>query len=201
MMPNWIKNSLVVLISIITFGLVTPQDLLADRPKDDHKFDKSFSSIQSEQIEHHAVVAITPKQPKEEVIDQLMDQATVITEEKIGERLMPRIEREFQDIILPKMEQVISDLMNTYPDSNLNHLVISPAIGKGDGERIFHIMDDKTGEDVISFHVRRDRPPLEGYTFNFHYHTQKDRFESHNMLANIYWGKDTPAKFGSKMVH
>lgn len=198
-MPNWLKKSLVVLISIITFGMVTPQDLLADQPKNDSQSSKSFSSVQSDYSETTEVITVASK---EEIIEQLMDDAQKITGAKIGDRLMPRIEREFQGAILPKMEEAITDVIDTYEDGEYQDLMISPAIGKGDGERIFHIMDAATGKDVLCFHVRRDHPPLEGYSFNFHYHTHTDQFETHHMLANVYWGKDTPAKFGSnKNLH
>ncbi|WP_167578571.1 YpjP family protein [Jeotgalibacillus proteolyticus] len=198
MVPNWLKRSLVVLISILTFGMVTPQDLLADQPKNDSQSSKSFSSIQSEPVLTEAVLETVSK---DEVVKQLMEEAQAITSAKIGERLMPRIERDFQTVILPKMEETISDVLDDFSAEELEYIAISSAIGKGDGERIFHIKNELTGEDVLCFHVRRDHPPLEGYSFNFHYHTHEDQFESHHMLANVYWGKDTPAKFGSKMVH
>ncbi|MGD7045366.1 YpjP family protein [Jeotgalibacillus proteolyticus] len=197
-MPNWLKKSLVVLISILTFGMVTPQDLLADQPKNDSQSPKTFSSMESDTVVTETVITVASK---EELIENLMDDAQKITSEKLGQRVMPRIEREFQSQVLPEMEKVISSLVQEYPPSEYHHLIISPAIGKGDGERIFHIMDEQTKEDVLCFHVRRDQPPLEGFTFNFHYHTQKDHFESHNMISSIYWGKDTPPKFGSKRLH
>ncbi|KIL44132.1 YpjP family protein [Jeotgalibacillus soli] len=198
-MPNWIKKSLVVLISIITFGMVTPNDLLADQPKDDsNQSNKSVSSIETVQQSETQIKTITSK---EEVIQELIEEADVLTQIKLGDRILPRIENEFQTIILPKMEQAIQEVVVAYPNAQYQHLIISPSIGKGDGERIFNIMDEKTGEDVIRFHVRRDQPPLEGYSFNFHYHSHHDGFESHHTLATVYWGKDTPAKFGSKMVH
>ncbi|KIL47991.1 YpjP family protein [Jeotgalibacillus campisalis] len=197
-MPNWLKKSLVVLISILTFGMVTPQDLLADQPKNDSQSPKTFSSMESETVITESVITVSSK---EETIEALMDEARNITSEKLGERVMPRIEREFQGMVLPEMERVISDLVHDYKFSDYHHLSISPAVGKGDGERIFHIMDGRTKEDVLCFHVRRDQPPLEGFTFNFHYHTLEDQYESHNMLSSIYWGKDTPPKFGSKMLH
>ena len=178
--------------------MVTPEDLLADQPKNDNQPTKSFSSIQNDVHVSETVLTVVSK---DEVIEQLMDEGQKITSAKIGERLMPRVEREFQDVILPKMEQVITEMVDTYDSEDYQHLTISSAIGKGDGERIFHIMNEKTGEDVLCFHVRRDRPPLEGFSFNFHFHSHTDQFEAHHMLANVYWGKDTPAKFGSKMVH
>ncbi|MEW8987992.1 MAG: YpjP family protein, partial [Bacillus sp. (in: firmicutes)] len=84
-----------------------------------------------------------------------------------------------------------------YPEEDLVHLAISEEPGKGKSEKIFHIKDEKTGEDVIRFHVRRDQPPHEGYWFNFHYHTHHDEYQTHHDLGSIYWAKNTPPNWMS----
>ena len=35
MMPKWLRKSLLVLVTIVTFGMVTPQALLAENPNED----------------------------------------------------------------------------------------------------------------------------------------------------------------------
>ncbi|TFE03270.1 YpjP family protein [Jeotgalibacillus sp. R-1-5s-1] len=189
-MPNWLKKSFVVFISIITFGMVSPQDLFANETGDSQQ----GTSISENDKQTGSDLPLLDKETSAEL---LISQAREITTAKLGERIMPRIESDIQSEVLPKMEEMITELIYTYSDDEYSELMISPAIGKGEGERIFHIIDAKTNDDVLCFHVRKDRPPLEGYTFNFHYHTAEDGFETHHEIADVYWGKDTPAKFGS----
>lgn len=191
-MPNWLKKSFVVLVSILTFGMISPQDLLAwnNQKSDDH-----------EVIPDHIEVSALPALSREQSAEQLISQAREITASKLGDRILPRIESDFESEVLPKIEEIIHDLLDTYSEEELHDIAISPILGKGDGERIFHIMDTKSNDEILYFHVRKDRPPLEGYSFNFHYHTAEDGFETHHELAEVYWGKDTPAKFGSEQIH
>ncbi|KIL48866.1 hypothetical protein KP77_20770 [Jeotgalibacillus alimentarius] len=191
-MPNWIKKSFVILISILTFGMISPQDLLAgnNQKTDEQQF-----------ATDHLEITPLPALNKEQTAEQLISQAKEITATKLGERILPRIESDFESEVIPKIEEIIMDLFDTYPEEEITDLAISPVVGKGDGERIFHIMDTKSNDEILYFHVRKDRPPLEGYSFNFHYHSAEDGFETHHELAEIYWGKDTPARFGSEQVH
>ncbi|TFE03022.1 YpjP family protein [Jeotgalibacillus salarius] len=191
-MPNWIKKSFVVFISILTFGLISPQDLLAWNTQKSENHELSTDMLE---------ITTIPALNREQSAEQLIAQAREITATKLGDRILPRIETDFESEVLPKIEEIILDLVHTYPEEEIADLAISPVIGKGEGERIFHIMDLKSNDEILYFHVRKDRPPLEGYTFNFHYHTAEDGFETHHELADVYWGKDTPAKFGSEQIH
>ena len=61
------------------------------------------------------------------------------------------------------------------PEESLQSLAISKPAG-GNNEKIFHVYDTKTGNDLLRFHVRRDHPPQDGYYFNFHYHRFDDGY-------------------------
>src|SRR5690606_5692626 len=82
-----------------------------------------------------------------------------------------------------------------FPDASLEKLAITEKPAGGISEKIFHIYETETNKDIIRFHVRRDKPPLEGYTFNFHYHTYHDQFQTHYALGNIYWDINTRPKW------
>ncbi|HVI20994.1 MAG TPA: hypothetical protein VM660_02990, partial [Bacillus sp. (in: firmicutes)] len=51
-MPKWLRKSLLVFVTIVTFGMVTPQALLADNPNEDKQpkrdIYESNSQIQEE---------------------------------------------------------------------------------------------------------------------------------------------------------
>lgn len=198
-MPIWIRKSFVVLVSILTFGLVTPSlDLLN-------------SNVQAGSVTQ--LDAIEPVQPlknptENDRIDEYKTEREVFLEEiikiaedqayvKFGSKIRPVIEDEFREIVLPNIEKVIEQVTNQYPEEDLVNLVITESKGKGDSEKIFHIKNTITKEDVIRFHVRKDHPPLEGYWFNFHYHTYHDHFETHHALGRIFWSKNTPPKWMS----
>ena len=34
-MPKWLRKSLLVLVTVVTFGIITPQELLAESPNED----------------------------------------------------------------------------------------------------------------------------------------------------------------------
>ena len=110
---------------------------------------------------------------------------------KFGEKIGGRIEDEFKDVIFPKIEEIITYYLNEESDELFEQLEVSKPTG-GTGEKIFHIYNTKTGQDVLRFHVRRENKPLEGYWFNFHYHSYHDSFQSHKDLGSIYWDKNTP---------
>ena len=62
-------------------------------------------------------------------------------------------------------------------------------------EKMFHLSDKVLGKDLIRFHVRTEKRPLDGYFYNFHYHTAEDGFTVHHSLGDIYWSKNTPPKW------
>lgn len=180
---KWLKKSLVILFSIVTFGMIAPpQVLLAEENHSDQASAGIRGDGQFTPEENHIY-----QQPLDisEIFREADEQAFL----KFGSKIGPVIEDEFRTFILPKMEEAIADTIQNTENTNLT---VSKKPGKGKSEKIFHIYSNNTGEDLIRFHVRIDQPPKEGYWFNFHYHTYKDSFVKHHNLGSIYWNKNTP---------
>lgn len=194
-MKKWLKKSLVTLITILTFGLVIPPQSIynndqVDKPdKDD--FVESEPSKQQE-IKQFQESTEQRLSARKQFLKRAIELGEAQSYTKFGEKIGPVIEQEFQQIILPNMEKAIQEVINQFPDEELVYLTVSEMPGKGVSEKIFHIYNEKTGKDIIRFHVRRERKPKEGYWFNFHYHTYHDSFQTHYDLGKIYWDKNTP---------
>jgi len=174
-MPAWLRKSFVVIISLVTFGLVSAAETV---------FIDSFDDKLDEETE------------KNQFIDRTVREAELQSFEKFGGKIGPAIENEFRQTILPNIEKAIEMVAEQYPGEKLSTLRITEMPGGGESEKIFHIIGDDN-KDIIRFHVRRDQPPKDGHWFNFHYHTYHDGFQSHYELGRIYWAKDTPPKWKS----
>jgi hypothetical protein len=199
-MSNWLKKSVVVLISILSFGLISPpQVLLLDKAEAENPREHELTQDQSTFLSEPTLISedsnsYSVQKPRlKQLIEEAQDQAFI----KFGERIKPIIEDEFREVILPKIEIAISEVTAQFPVEESVHLTLSEYPGKGKSEKIFHVINQKTGEDVIRFHVRRDQPPHQGYWFNFHYHTYHDQFHTHYDLGSIYWAKNTPPNWMS----
>ncbi|MBG9657024.1 YpjP family protein [Cytobacillus firmus] len=195
-MPNWLRKSFVVLVTILTFGLVTPSQaflyentnqLKASRASDVENSDKGAELAEEENSNFD----------KEDFIRQMLVEAETQSYEKFGAKIGPVIEDEFNEVILPEIEKAIQEVAVQFPEECLAQLKVTETPGGGLSEKIFHITNSMTDEDVIRFHVRRDHPPQQGYWFNFHYHTHHDQFQAHHELGSIYWNKNTPPKWMS----
>ncbi|MCL6571970.1 MAG: YpjP family protein [Bacillus sp. (in: Bacteria)] len=197
-MNKWLRKSLFVVISILTFGLVTPTQLInpvnAENINDRETFDATaegnsfaLSSGFIDESEHD----------KDIFIGVLLKQAEIQSYQKFGVKIKPVIEDEFKEIILPNIEKVLDNLAVQFPEEDWKNLSITALPSAGHSEKIFNINNRLTGNDVLRFHVRRDNPPQAGYWFNFHYHTYYDDFHSHHDLGTIFWAKNTPPKWMS----
>ncbi|EWG09672.1 YpjP family protein [Cytobacillus firmus] len=195
-MPNWLRKSFVVLVTILTFGLVTPSQAFLYENTNQLKASRA-SDI--ENSEKGAELAEEDKSnfDKENFIRQMLVEAETQSYEKFGAKIGPVIEDEFNEVILPKIEKAIQEVAVQFPEESLAQLKVTETPGGGLSEKIFHITNSMTDEDVIRFHVRRDHPPQQGYWFNFHYHTYHDHFQAHHELGSIYWNKNTPPKWMS----
>jgi hypothetical protein len=194
-MSIWLKKSFFVLISILTFGLVTPSQAFLN--EEGHALAKSNGKASSVERAEEDVLQEDPVFSREDFLENMMEQAEQNAYMKFGTKIKPAIEDEFRSVILPKMEQAIERTAQQYVDEDLSLLVISEVPSYAKTEKIFHIYDKRSGEDVIRFHVRKDHPPKEGYYFNFHYHTVHDDFQTHHDLGSIYWDKNTPPQWMS----
>ncbi|KAB7673010.1 YpjP family protein [Bacillus sp. B1-b2] len=199
-MPNWIRKSLVVFVSILTFGLVSPSPTTFVNNNDNN--DKKPRDEREVSFLNKATEVDTISEDTEELTDRekfiskMMLEAEEQSYLKFGSKIKPVIEDEFRLFILPEIEKAISDVTSIFPEEELSYLSITEQPSAGTSERIFHVSKEGN-EDIIRFHVRRDRPPQEGYYFNFHYHTYQDEFQSHYVLGDIYWDKNTPPKWMS----
>jgi len=208
-MPKWLQKSLVVLISVLTFGLVTPpQTLLIDKVDREKTLESETivevsSDVASEtSLENRTSDFLQEREEnllstKQKWVQLRVKDAEEQSFTKFGKKIKPIIKDDFREVILPNIEKVISSVAEQYPEDDLVHLAVSERPSKGKSERIFHIINQKTGIDVIRFHVRRDQPPQEGYWFNFHYHTYHDQYQAHHDLGSIYWAKNTPPNWMS----
>ncbi|NGY86258.1 hypothetical protein F6Y05_13275 [Bacillus megaterium] len=200
-MPRWIKRMLIVFITVFTFGLVTPPEYLY---VDDAKADKQHKAgYVRETTPVTAVIEdihLPYEEPKYEDVSSFvtyaMESAEKQSVEKFGTKIGPVIEDEFRQAVLPKIEEVLTDI-GTEREQSIQNLEISEHPVAGYGEKIFHVYDRETGQDLIRFHVRRENPPKDGYWFNFHYHAAADNFQKHYDLGKIYWNRNMPPKWFS----
>lgn len=185
------------MVTILTFGMVTPSQAawLDELNRDGSKQDFIESEPPKDEFSYETTITNVPS--REEVLDELLEQAEIYSYQKFGNKIKPVIEDEFKEVILPEIEKAIDEVTLKFPEGKLQYLNISEFPTGGTSERIFHIQDQLTGEDIIRFHVRRDNPPQQGYWFNFHYHTYLDGFQNHHTLGAIYWNKNTPPKWMS----
>ncbi|KAA0550137.1 cell division protein FtsK [Bacillus sp. BGMRC 2118] len=197
-MPTWIRKTLVVMFTILTFGLVTPPQIIiteakSSNPAKENGIQENHTTLDSGNYTDDYISTSTFN--KDQFTLYAIEKAKEQSSKKFGPVIEETIGDEFRDVILPKMEEVILNLSHELEEAQLQNLVISDKPTGGSGEKIFHIYDSKSGKDIIRFHVRRDHPPLEGYYFNFHYHTYQDQFQTHYELGSIYWSKNTPPKW------
>ncbi|MEH7083005.1 YpjP family protein [Neobacillus drentensis] len=197
-MNNWVRKTLFVLISVLTFGLVTPTQLI-DHINAENLTDRDAFEAPSTENAFGKVNTFeeTAEFDRDKFIEELMKQAEIQSYQKFGTKIKPVIENEFKEIILPNIERALEEMAIQFPEEDLKNLTITEHPGAGHSEKIFNINNRGTGKDVLRFHVRRDNPPQEGYWFNFHYHTYHDDFQNHHELGAIYWAKNTPPKWMS----
>lgn len=200
-MPKWLRKSFVVMVTILTFGMITPsqaflfdhangdrsskRETIESETTDNHVVEKEFHDTQSSILDRESFI--------QNMVKEAEDQAYI----KFGPRIKPVIEDEFKEVILPKIERAIETVAFQFNEGNLSNLAITEFPSGGNSEKIFHIIDRTKKQDIIRFHVRKDHPPQEGYYFNFHYHTYHDQFQTHHDLGVIYWDKNTPPKWMS----
>lgn len=197
-MNNWLRKSIVILVSILTFGFVTPSQLTnyvnADKLNDRETFEAS--TAESTNVQTNGLLEETVLD-REKFMEELIKQAKIQSYQKFGTKIKPVIEDEFCQVILPNIEKALDQTSAQFPEEDLMNLVITEEPSGGTSEKIFNIKNDLTGKDILRFHVRRDNPPREGFWFNFHYHTYHDDYQTHHDLGSIYWDKNTPPKWMS----
>jgi len=205
LLQKWIRNVLVVLVSVVTFGIVTPtfaydEQVLEDKGSkrdviesiNSLVFNTVDEEIDIETEAENTIITVT-----EDHVSNLVKDGQTQVLKKFGPRIGEVLADEFEEMILPQMEEAIRQVTLQFDDDQLAFLTVTENPGKGLSEKIFHLRNTLTNEDIIRFHVRRDHPPQQGYWFNFHYHTYHDDFVTHYELGNLYWAKNTPPKWMS----
>ncbi|GIN56565.1 YpjP family protein [Lederbergia ruris] len=193
-MRAWIRKSLIILVSVLTFGVVTPSHAFWSQNQELPKSSNSNTTSQSRSSENEVQMPVTfsEKDPEDEIVDALIGKAEQQAMLKFGPKISHVIESEFNEVIMPRIIEAIEMTAAQYPGDELKNLAITEKPGGGVSEKIFNVYHAETGKDLILFHVRREKPPLAGYQFNFHYHTYHDQFQTHYAMGTIYWSKDTP---------
>ncbi|WP_416826013.1 YpjP family protein [Ectobacillus polymachus] len=188
-MLKMLKKALVVIITVCTFGIVTPPASLLNPTRTD----KSKANV--EQVPQVIVEEKKDDISAESFITYAVGEAERQTKEKFGSKISPVIGTKFDDTILPKVTDMITSFANQQSLQTFSNLAVSQYPKGGENEKILHIYDICTNEDLLRFHVRRDHPPKDGYYFDFHYHTAQDNFVAHHELGTIYWGKNQPPQW------
>ncbi|WP_312472964.1 YpjP family protein [Neobacillus sp.] len=197
-MNKWLRKSFFVIVSVLTFGLVTPTQLMNSVNAENLGDRDAFEVPAQESILTSATALFEETDfNREKFIEELIKQAEIQSYQKFGSKIKPVIENEFREIILPNIEKALDETSAQFPEEDLKNLTITEQPSAGHSEKIFNIKNRLTGNDILLFHVRRDNPPQAGYWFNFHYHTYHDEFQSHHELGSIYWAKNTPPKWMS----
>jgi hypothetical protein len=197
-MKKWLRKSVVVMVSILTFGLVTPSQFVNYVNAENQNDRDVFETAAPESTFAQPTAFLEESEfDKEKFMEELMQRAEEQSYQKFGTKIKPVIENEFREVILPNIETALNQTAIQFPDEDLINLAITEQPSGGHSEKIFNIKNSLTGMDILRFHVRRENPPQDGYWFNFHYHTYHDGYQSHHDLGSIYWDKNTPPKWMS----
>ncbi|WP_170007073.1 YpjP family protein [Bacillus fonticola] len=194
MKKEWLKKSIVALVTVLTFGTVTPS--FADEYDVSQELKQKKRAEQTE-VSMPDVFSQQELETEADPYEPLLSIAQIRAEAKFGPRIQQKIDEEFQTLILPFIEEVIRKETS---EMDASILAISTKQGGKRSEKLFHVYDEKTGEDVLRFHVRRDHPPKEGYWFNFHYHKADDGFIDHYDLGSIFWDQNTPPEWNENRL-
>nr|WP_088006295.1 YpjP family protein [Indiicoccus explosivorum] len=194
-MKNGWHKLLVIAVALATFGAISPNHVIWEHLLED----KGQAKAESENFtEAYEAVWTDPSEywiTDELVLENLYQSAEQQAHIKFGSRIGPVIGPDFDRQIFPKMQEVIQEQLTFLDSESLKRLAVSENPSGNYSEKIFHIFDEETGDDVIRFHVRTEKRPLEGYSFNFHYHTAEDGFQTHYTVGDIFWSKNTPPKW------
>ncbi|NEU31215.1 hypothetical protein GN156_10525 [bacterium LRH843] len=212
-MFRWMKRGIVISSALLTIGLFEPVELVnvihAEEPQkaQDEKNDNAliykvnedsyelFHEVLPAKIDHYIHRSVSSA----DILNSfILKEAYRESMNKFGETIGKKIGQPFEEMILPQLDAELREVTNTLADDDWSNLKISSSPGGGFGEKILHVYNESTGEDIFRFHVRRDQPPNQGYYFNFHYHTYLDQHEKHHDLGTIFWGKDMPPKWSGE---
>lgn len=200
-MKKWLQKILVVAVALITFGLITPDHEIWDalnQGQSSNNQNSDYKEIASNNHEEQLETPISTEylgSDRDQQIQSILFTAKEQSYIKFGSRIAPVIGNDFDQQILPKLEQAIEQTLANVDDESLRYLKITEKPSGQYAERIFNISDGIKGNDILRVHVRTENRPKEGYYYNFHYHTYEDQFVAHHNLGDIYYSKNTPPKW------
>lgn len=189
-MKKWIQKTMILAVALLTFGVISPSHAIWENLLDEKSTESKQLSTRNE-----SYYPILDELEDESFIEEAKTAAKEQSYIKFGSKIGPVIENQFNEVILPKIEEAIELTLSSYDNDRPKTLAITEKPAGDYSEKIFHIYDTTSNKDVIRFHVRTLKKPQDGYFFNFHYHTADDQFSQHYVLGDIYWSKNTPPKW------
>ncbi|WP_078553352.1 YpjP family protein [Bacillus alkalicellulosilyticus] len=199
----WLKRATLVTTAIVTLGLTMPVGITKAHETDHSPASKSElpdkpKKIQLQQSYGYIDPAFDEGLTYKDVfktdafLQETIQHAYLQGLLKFGPKISERIASDYEESILPKFYDVIENITQDVDPEDLHFIKVSNTPAGGNGEKIMHVYDERDGNDIVRFHVRRENPPRQGYWFDFHYHMKDDNFEEHYNLGKIYWDKNTP---------
>ncbi|MCD8500900.1 MAG: YpjP family protein [Bacillaceae bacterium] len=194
-MRLWLKKVSAVLVTFMTLGMFIPPTYLDAEASEIEEVTHSTTQYSNN---HHSELVGNEcdVDHKQLFLSHATNQAKHQAMLKFGSKIGLQVEDEFETIILPKIEKVIEVLADSKAEEVM-YFSISEKPAGGYGEKIFHIYDTRTSQDVVRFHVSRVKLPKSGYWFNFHYHLASDQYEQHYKLGELFWDTNMPPKWMS----
>jgi hypothetical protein len=201
-MKPLMRRVFVVLISLLTLGMYVPSTQIDTDAAEKKAVSENATIASKEDQLTEEDMDLDPQLPEQPVttdewIEEITNEAKKQTMAKMGPRIINKVDENMTETILPKIEEVMEDILLSADTEAVPYYEITEEPAPGYGEKIFNIYNKQTQEEIARFHVRRDKRPSEGYWFNFHYHLQEDNFTKHHEIGEVYWEKNTPPKWMS----
>ncbi|RYL93551.1 YpjP family protein [Sporolactobacillus sp. THM19-2] len=210
MIPKFMRKTLIGIVAVLTFGAIVPTFPANYLDKQSDK--QNIQSTKGQKTDLPAYVetqeasrrtgwsaAVPDDEPVEKLISAFSSYALLEVRyqglHKFGRRITEKMGYQYATEVAPAFAAVIRELSRGHDSEWVRSLAVTHSAAPGLGERILHIYNTDSGKNVLKLHVRRDHPPLDGYWFDFHYHSARDGFQAHHELKKIYWGKNIPPKW------
>lgn len=197
-MKKHLQKFIIALVAVLTLGVISPNHEIWTnlQPKDTRETNLPTSSKHDLRLGlEDSIFERESFEQQLSVEDILFHPAKELAYLKFGSRIGPVIQNEFDDIIFPRIEEVIENAVVSTGGLEKRMLSITEYPSGDYAEKMFHVSDTENNKDLIRFHVRTEKRPMDGYFYNFHYHTADDGFTVHHSLGDIYWSKNTPPKW------
>ena len=196
-MKKWFQQLLVISVAFVTLGVISPNhEIWSTLQHKENIKETEHPQHDTKYAVHFDTPFLSNEIGTEDFLSEedLIHGAHALAFTKFGSKIGPVIENEFDEVIFPKIEQVIRETLGE--DVQMNRkLAISEQPSGGSAEKIFNIKDVEADKNLLLFHVRTENRPQDGYFFNFHYHVAEDDYQTHHSIGDVYWSKNTPPKW------